>query len=182
MNFEVYIDAKIKETQKLLADRGFAKIDVTFKIAKLRKGVAGTAYPSNKHVDISEDYLNLNKEQVLNTTVPHEICHIYVAKYFPYAKQAHGPQFRHLMQLLGLEGHTYHSMGLPAGQTHKVKTVKRYVYENDKGDVCGLTAQKHKAWQNYFCTTGKSLYTKNGLAIRYTGKIKEYKGGVLVKG
>ena len=118
---------KIQETQEKLVKYGFSPISITWSIDKLKKGVAGTARYSTNHITISEDFLREYSEHIFETTIPHEICHLYVGVYYPRAKQHHGPEFRRLMNLIGLSGDTYHKLKLSNDKDgRRLKT--RYIY------------------------------------------------------
>lgn len=137
---------KAAQIQNKLEKFGFPHIDLKFEIGVLPKGTAGSAYPYMKKVTISEDYFREHQTAMLENTVPHEICHHYQVVYYPKAKQAHGPEFRHLMNLLGLDGKTCHSMSLSSGKDkRRVNTVTRFMYETvNTKKIVMVTAQKHK--------------------------------------
>lgn len=121
--------AKAEEVQAKLEKFGYAKLSINFQITKLKTGCAGQAHYAAKVVRISQDYLREFPDHIFNTTIAHEIVHHYVAKYKPFAKQAHGPEFRRFMQLLGLRGDTYHKEGLPSNQVRNKRKKIRFIYE-----------------------------------------------------
>lgn len=183
---------RAEEIKEKLKGFGFAEIDIDFRIEVLKRGFAGvaytgesgymyvderrprlgTAYRERPVVKISPDYLKEYREEILHRTVPHEICHCYVHHYYPRAKQAHGPEFRRMMRLLGLDGSTYHSMKLENGPKKRVYTKKRYGYKNPvSGEMYWITKAKHEKVMKGLAT----LYAKGGVAVVFTGEVKEVK-------
>ena len=71
---------------------GFPRLDISYTVEKLPAKTAGQAHLYSKIVKINTLYLKEHKESILSDTLPHEICHIYQAHYFPNAKQSHGPE------------------------------------------------------------------------------------------
>lgn len=55
--------------------------------------------------------------------IAHELAHIIQFRLFPAAPQAHGPEFRSIMQSIGFKGDTYHYMNTYAAKsiTNKLK-------------------------------------------------------------
>jgi len=49
-------------------------------------------------------------------TIAHELAHIIVHKVYPRYKQAHGVEFRGIMQAIGFTGRTYHSYSVSAAK------------------------------------------------------------------
>ena len=74
-------------------------------------GAAGRYYPSGRIVEINVAYYNGdgNTEQ-LTETIAHEIAHHIAHCIWPNASQWHGPEFRMVMQSIGYDGDTFHSM------------------------------------------------------------------------
>jgi SprT protein len=165
---------RVEKVQKKLASKGYPSFPIVSKVDSLKAGTAGIAHPLLRTITISKDYLRDNKEQVLKTTVAHEVCHLYVNMYFPRAKQHHGPEFRSLMNLLGLDGKTYHSMGIASGTVKRTRKVTRYVYKTaDTGTIVKLTSQKHNKEQMYrkYYLGERGCYTLDGEPIVWTGKV-----------
>jgi predicted SprT family Zn-dependent metalloprotease len=158
------VQAKVIETQEKLAALGYPKFDIKHvEVATLQRGVSGYAMPNQLKIQISADYLREFENRVLNQTVPHEVVHLYVSKYFPRAKQYHGREFRHLMGLLGLPTDTKHNMMLSTETSH-ARRVRRFIYltEQTKREI-QLTIQQHnKMIKNaqagsYFTSKGEKL-------------------------
>jgi predicted SprT family Zn-dependent metalloprotease len=161
---------KVSEVKSTLKKHGFAPLDFTVEIAKLKAGAAGIASSKNSSIKVSSAFLQEHRDHILSTTIPHEICHLYVHHYYPRAKQYHGPEFRQLMRLLGLRGDTYHKLKLSASlSTSRLKT--RYVYLTaQSGTRCELTKQQHLK-----VSAEPLRYTKNGEYLLYTGMTVQFK-------
>lgn len=166
---------KIQEVQKKLDTLGFPTIDIKFDICRLKAGYAGMAYRSVNYIEISKDYLREHQEKVLTITVPHEVCHLYVNKYFPRAKQYHGPEFKRLMNLLGLTGDTYHTMKLENGPKVNKRMKVRYVYKSSVTSVeLLLTKGQHEQQMVSNCYLYRNERYQNEKII-YTGSTKRIK-------
>lgn len=164
--------ARVAEVQTILAAKGFPKVDIKVEIKPLAAGVAGVAYVYQKRIALSQHFLKEHPESMLKETVAHEVCHVYTKHYKPFAKQAHGPEFRAFMSLLGLDGKTYHSMSLQNGPVRQKRIKTRFIYtSNQTGATVYLTKQQHMKM-----SFGIIRYmAKNGEDITYSGKIAEYK-------
>lgn len=120
------VKTRIAEVQDQLAALGFKHINImSVAVKRLRPGVSGLAYTRTNSIEISVDYMREHEDQMLARTVPHEVVHLYVAKYYQYAKQAHGPEFRRLMNALGCDNSTRHNMHLENGPK---RNRTRYIY------------------------------------------------------
>lgn len=118
--------------------------DVTFDVSSVK--VAGTAYGIRK---ISFNVNYFTQEDFWKTTIGHEVAHIVTKIVYPYAKQAHGPEFRHVMRLFGLNGRTYHSMVVNS-YLEKYK----YKYTCNCSQIFNLSSCIHKkvqSGQNRIC-------------------------------
>ena len=164
MSIENKIKAKIEETQKKLAHFGYQHFSINFEVSPLKKGISGVANLSTDRIRISPDYLREFEEQILSRTVPHEVCHLYVHRYFN-AKQFHGPEFRALMHLVGADSSSKHSMLLKEGSSSGRK-VKRFIYktERTKREI-QLTTKQHENAQR------GAAYRVKGEKIVYDNKM-----------
>lgn len=159
------IRIKVAATIAQLKALGFEPFQIHASLATLNKGVAGKAFPHQSSIVISEDYYNSeHKSQVIDRTVPHEVVHLYVAKYFPLAKMVHGKEFKDLMRQLGCEDTTYHSMQLEGMQKRR-NSVLRFVYTTPSGKEGNLTRQQHAK-----VLEGKSTFSFEGEKFSYTTK------------
>lgn len=164
------VQNRVTEVQKQLAARGYPLVEIHASVKTLKAGRAGEALPHACAIAISEHYLNEHESQVLYRTVAHEVCHVYVRKYFPRAKQAHGPEFRYLMNSIGVDGSTCHSMQLSTGPAIKRKTKTRYMYVTvNTGKSVVLTTQQHKK------ALAGVQFTCKGEPIKFTGNTKTWK-------
>jgi predicted SprT family Zn-dependent metalloprotease len=160
---------KVEQVQETLARKGYPIINIDVIVKTLRTGVAGQAYNYKDQIDISKEYLEKHPDEIFGNTIPHEICHLYVRHYAKGYKQAHGPEFRRFMGLLGLAGATYHSM--PRIPTGVGKTKTRFVYITPTGRNIELTIGQHfKAQRGVIITTKDT----NEIVI-FTGKQVQFK-------
>jgi predicted SprT family Zn-dependent metalloprotease len=159
------IQKTIDETRVALDKLRYPWIDITFSVEVLPRGTSGLAYPSDNLIKISSDYYVAFPDVILDKTIPHEIVHLYVDKYYPEHKQAHGKEFRKIMQLLGKDPSTYHSMKLEGMERQKRK-VTRFVYATKSGVRIGFTVGKH----NKVLIGLASFTTKEGEALSFTGE------------
>jgi predicted SprT family Zn-dependent metalloprotease len=165
------IDAKVKEVVTKLEKAGLPPIDFSISVKLLRPGVAGTACYSQSHINISKEYLKEFPEEIISTTIPHEITHLYVKKYYPNSKQSHGPTFRKIMNVLGLKGETRHSLKLSKSQAlGKMKTRYIYITEHSKEEL-ELTSGQHKSCQYHLPLASRY----KGEKITFTNKIRKFK-------
>ncbi len=84
------------------------------------KSVAGTAFRSHK-VEFNLPYCILAKESY-KEIIYHELAHIIQFSLFPTAKQAHGPEFRYILQSQGFAGKTYHYYSVKEAKSISKKT------------------------------------------------------------
>jgi len=77
-----------------------------------KSGVAGFAYYKGI-VEFNVPYfLSHTNQEELEELIAHELAHIIQYRIYPKAKQAHGPEFRYIMNCIGLAGRTYHYMSV----------------------------------------------------------------------
>ena len=88
---------------------------VTFAWKKSR--VAGFAYYSGK-VEFNVPYFLSHPNQAdLEEIIAHELAHIIQYRIYPHSRQAHGPEFRYIMNCIGFSGRTYHYMNVAAAKS-----------------------------------------------------------------
>lgn len=162
--------ARVAEVQSRLAKCGYPSFPINSKVTKeLKPGIAGQARYYGNEILINEFYMIEHEASVLHDTVAHEVCHLYQHKYIGHAKQAHGPEFRGLMNLLGLAGKTHHNMKLVNGPTKRHRTVTRYIYTDAARVIeCGLTPKQHER-----ALKGASFSCK-GKKVFFTGIVKKF--------
>ena len=172
------VNKKIAEVQKKLEDMGYKPLHIDASVKRLRAGCSGLAYPFYNRIEISSDYFKEFPVQIINRTVVHEVVHLYIGKYFPYAKQSHGPEFRNMMRRLGADCSTNHSMKLSSitAPVKKLKTVQRFIYETAiSKKLLKLTATQHNKIQ-----ARPTAFTSRGEKLVFTNKVEKYNNGVLV--
>jgi predicted SprT family Zn-dependent metalloprotease len=168
MNYLEKITLRIEKTQIKLQAMGYDRIEIpNVLVTKLGKGTSGQAsYYPTRTIKISVDYIREFEEQILNRTVPHEVVHHYVNKYFPRARQHHGPEFRNIMRALGCDCATKHSMHLSKPQTGG-RTVVRHLYKTELTlKLIRLTTGQHKK-----ILMNPNRFTAHGEKLIYTGKM-----------
>ena len=127
--------------------------------------VAGKAYYSAHKVEYNEILAKENGKDFM-TTVVHEIAHLVTYKVFPNAKQAHGPEFKHVMKSLGHDPRTYHSYDTSSVKRKVTKT--RYIYTcSCENKTHELTRQKHEKAEILICRICK-------FKIQFTGEVKKF--------
>ena len=85
------------------------------------KNVSGTAYRYSNRVEFNLPYCILAKE-AYKETIYHELAHMIQFALFPAAKQAHGPEFRYILQSQGFAGKTYHYYSVKDAKSISKKT------------------------------------------------------------
>ena len=112
--------------------------EVDFDISSIK--IAGRAYGSRK-ISFNPQYFS--QADFWNTVIGHEVAHIVTKIVYPNAKQAHGPEFRYVMRVFGLNDSTYHSMVIDS-YVEKYK----YSYTCPCGGKFNLSACLHKKVQS----------------------------------
>ena len=157
-------ETAIIEFCRKYAERGYVINTPSVVIERLSRGAAGLACIRDNCIKLDEDYFRENSDFIIFDTIPHEIAHFIVCKHFPNAKQHHGPEFRAVMQPIGLSGSTYHSMPAPTNKPRN--KVKRYEV------ACGC--------KTYFLTKAKcEKYTLIKHICNKCGKILINTGNVV---
>lgn len=83
--------------------------------------IAGTAFRHGKKVTFNIAYCMV-EGRVFIRTIRHELAHIIQFRLFPSAAQAHGPEFRHILESLGFASSTYHTYNVLAAKSVAKKT------------------------------------------------------------
>lgn len=161
------VEERVNEVQEILFNKlGLRPFTITTRLEYLKRGVSGLAHIRETAISISYDYLAEFREQVINRTVAHEVCHLYVARYYKNAKQHHGPEFRYLMRVLGCDPSTRHSMQLSTEAQESIKKTRtRYIYEVLNAADVYLTPQQHNKVK-----LNPNRFTYKGHPIKFTGK------------
>ena len=135
-----------------------------------RVKVAGLAHTGRNKVSYNSDYIG--QEDFWATTVKHEVAHHIQNWIYPRARQAHGPEFRRVMKLLGCSGRTRHSMSTP-----KLEEFKARKRENQIEYVCPtcnksfhlsrLIHRKIQMGQKRWCASTRTCsYAKRVLVLK----------------
>lgn len=95
--------------------------------------VAGKAHYKQHFIEFNEKLMD---QEGFDTTVVHELAHLVVGIKYPNYKQAHGPEFKHVMTTLGHDPRTYH--------TYDVSQVKRKRMLTRHIGTCGCAGLEHK--------------------------------------
>ena len=83
-----------------------------------KSNIAGFAYRWEKKVEFN---LRFAEEQDFETTIMHELAHIVQYLVYPFAKQAHGPEFKSIMKTMGFSDRTYHSYNVKEAKSKKLE-------------------------------------------------------------
>lgn len=96
------INAVVQSCIKKILGQSFEMIvPVTFRTDMKR--VAGLAYYKTKKIELNQQLFLENTEEFFTRTIPHEAAHLITHILFPRAKQAHGPEWRNVMNRLNVE-------------------------------------------------------------------------------
>jgi len=178
MNLNEMIQIEITKTQATLKRYGLPSFDIPFAVTKLKssKCIAFAHYAG--HLEFNEAYFKHHTDFNYKEIVAHEVCHLYQYKYFPHAKQGHGPEFRSLMIKCGYAGTAKVKATGQAAMVSKAKakTKTRHIYvtTNSKKEVM-LTVQQHKKEQLHIQLFNRGRYHINGDFLTYTKRMKKFK-------
>jgi len=153
--------------QKLLEDKVLETLEraqrafnITLDIPKIEyrdmSGTAGMAYPTLWKVVYAITLFEQNEERFLNRTVPHEIAHLVTHKIYPKAKQAHGPEWRYVMHVLGVTDnsrcHSYDTSSVKKRRSPRAKPNRVYCGCGSKF-VTDTIYRRMIEGRGYRCTT-----------------------------
>jgi SprT protein len=93
---------------KVLGEEKAKKHIVQVRFRNDMRRVAGLAYMNKNLIELNFQLFDKYTEAFFNRTIPHEAAHLITRILFPKAKQAHGPEWRHVMNILGVDSSTYH--------------------------------------------------------------------------
>jgi predicted SprT family Zn-dependent metalloprotease len=105
------------EVRNTLDKHGFPPFKFEVQITRLQTTYGGRARYSSNTVLLNSDYLREFGNEFLSTTLPHEIVHLYVGRYYGWGVQPHGREFKSLMRKLKLNPSAYHNF--PVQNWHK---------------------------------------------------------------
>ncbi len=145
------VEGKVVETLILAQDKFkqvFELPSISYDINSGR--TAGLAYLRDWHIKINPKYLEAYPNEVIGKTVIHEIAHLIAFRLYPDSKQAHGPQWKHVANQLGIEPVRCHQMQLVEASPHT------YICNCQKHFVTNLIHRKMVNGQRRFCRKCKS--------------------------
>lgn len=87
---------------------------------------AGRCWPKLQMLEFNETLARENSETFAETII-HEVAHLYTTFLYPYAKQAHGPEFRSVCQAIGGTGRTYHNYDISS--VSRKNNIQRHIYK-----------------------------------------------------
>lgn len=172
MNREAVI-ARVAEVCRKADEIFKTSLSGSVSVGFFSKGTAaGFAYGGSNRVEFHEVLMGRHPEE-FDTTIVHEVAHLVTFKVFPRAKQAHGPEFKRVMMMLGVANptrcHSYDVSGLK-----RYNTVKRFEYKCEYGCVHTLTVRRHNAAME---GSARYLCSKHKARISFTGVSMEMKRG-----
>ena len=128
-----------------------------------KSGIAGKAWYTEHRVEFNEILALENKETFI-TTIAHELAHLITFQIYPNAKQAHGPEFKSVMEALGYDPRTYHTYDVSSVSARRVKTRYQYICTvcGKEYEIAKPTHTKIQAVGGYTC--------KCKAPIKFTGK------------
>lgn len=140
-------------------EHGKEDLETPFIDFTLRGTTGGYAYPSRNEINLNKILLLENFELYQVRTIPHEIAHIVVSKFFGYQRQAHGKAWKFVMKVLfGLEPSRCHNMDTTNSM---VRNTKQFEYACGCQDSFYLGAIRHnkmmKGLKKYSCGKCKSV-------------------------
>lgn len=128
---------------------------------------AGVAYIYRNEIGFNTDIMANVSSEEFEQTIVHEVAHKINMKLYPASKQAHGPEWKYVMRVLGKAPETYHKFDVSEARKNQIKL---FHYNCTCGQVFKLTANLHNKisrGNNRICLTCRSKIT----ASQFSGKI-----------
>ena len=112
MQTELYnsVEKKIAECISIIEKRYSVFPHTVMVRYDLTGAIAGKAYCKDWRIRINYRLLEKNPDEMVNQTIPHEICHLLAWHYLK--GKGHGREWKHMMGLLGLSAKRCHSYDL----------------------------------------------------------------------
>lgn len=128
---------------------------------------AGRCWPQLQMLEFNEVLARQNSDTFMETII-HEVAHLFTNFLHPYAKQAHGPEFRSVCQAMGGTGRTYHNYDISS--VSRKKNIQRHIYkcacrEHKLSTTLHNRARRGASFSCKFCGT-KVAYIKSVLITR----------------
>lgn len=132
-------------------------------------GIAGLAYRGRNRVSFNIDYIG--QDGFWTNTIVHEVAHHIQWWIYPQAKQAHGPEFRRIMSLMGCSTHTRHSMSTP-----ELVARRPHEYEcpicKKSFSLSNIIHKRIQSGQKRWCASTRCIYMAKSSKIDYSIKLK----------
>jgi SprT protein len=147
------IAAKFKSSYDLLAIRypmlvsklPFSHIRLTFK--RIGK-TAGRAYLRFNRIELNPDYFQTERENMINDTLPHELCHL--VAYTLFGDSGHGVYWKQCMNVVGLTANRCHNYNTSVAT---LRHHRKFIY------TCECKRN---------ISVGLNIHKKIGMGIKYT--------------
>lgn len=131
--------------KKILGQSYELHVPVSYRKDMVR--VAGRAFMTSKKIELNEQLFLGNVDTFFSRTIPHEAAHLITKILYPKAKQAHGPEWRNVMNRLGVEDvkrcHSYDTSALV-----KSRVYEKFTYSCACERKLSLTKIIHNKIQN----------------------------------
>jgi len=143
------------------ASNDMFKFPVTYR--SNMNGIAGLAYLRDRRIELNEPLFLSNIDGFFARTIPHEVAHLLQTITYPAAKQSHGPEWRHIMSLLGVDNKRTHSYDVSV-----CTKIERFRYvcgcTNRTFNVTKILHNKMQKGQKRFCNTctDRAVYWPTG--------------------
>jgi len=105
------------EVRDSLDKHGLSPFKFEVQVTRLQTRCGGKAKYRSNTILLNSDYLREFGDEFLSDTLPHEIVHLYVGRYYGWGVQPHGREFKSLMRKLGADPSAYHRF--PVQNWHK---------------------------------------------------------------
>ena len=105
------VNNTLEKAKKLWPSRAHLMVALSIDWEVKQIATSGLAYCGRNRISFNSSYIN--EDGFWSNTIVHEVAHHIQHWIYPYAKQAHGPEFRRIMMLMGGSTHTHHAMKTP---------------------------------------------------------------------
>lgn len=129
-----------------------------------RSKCAGIAKIHYNEIGFNTDIMFKTSEIEFEQTIVHEICHRLQKDLYPNAKQAHGPEWKWIMQKMGKEPLRCHNFDVSEA---KKNSVKKHIYNCTCGKEFKLSTTMHnkiRRGSTRICMSCRNV-------INFTGKV-----------
>lgn len=139
----------------------------TIDYAEVKGAKGGIANASRNLIGINMALAMQHGEAFLNQVVPHEYCHLITRRFYPFARQSHGPEWKGVMVRFGQPPVRCHNFDVSAvrGQGVRGQSSRHQMKCNCRTHV--VTANRVTKWRRgtpYCCT-------KCGSRLTYVGPL-----------